>query len=746
MRLARSLSARLIATLAMVTALLGVPASGAAAQGAYYVAPDGSDSAAGTQAAPWRSIAHAQSVAQAGDTVYFRGGTYAYTNAARNCSSQTDRVSAIVLNKSGSSGDPITYSAYPGETPVFDFSGMWNDCRIKGFEVTANWIHLKGLEITGVPQNNDQNAESWGVWVSGSRNTFEQLDIHHIMGTGLFINGGGGNLVLNSDSHENYDPRSTDGPGENADGFGSHYVPAGSPENVFRGSRAWWNGDDGYDLISTYSPVTIENSWAWLNGYEPGTTNSAGNGAGFKIGGFGADWEDGAPKHTVTGSVAFENKAQGFYANYHPVASDFFNNTAYDNHPNFSMRGIDQGGNTSVGRGTLRNNIAYTGTATDYMNGTDSAYNSWDLGVGLSDADFQSVSTSGWDAPRQADGSLPELPHLRLAEDSDLIDAGTDVGLPYEGAAPDLGAFESGDSGDAVRYEAEDAPATCDGTIESNHSGYSGSGFCDTPNTAGTAAQFTVNAESAGEATVRVRFANGSSDGARGADVVVNGATVTSTSFENTGTWNTWSTKTVTVPLNAGDNTIRLVATGSGGLPNIDLLDLVLPDGGGDPVRYEAEDPPATFACAVAMRRNPAGSISSSARQAVAGEATTPNTSGWWRSVSMSQIASPAAIITARSVSTLPRSWAGHQPRRASASDSCPVSPVRSASIRSSAAPACDTTPVPSAVTRNPFDHAVDCTSKVPLPLRELLMSQSTVSLTGEALSLIYTPPNGHTR
>jgi hypothetical protein len=147
---------------------------------------------------------------------------------------------------------------------------------------------------------------------------------------------------------------------------------------------------------------------------------------------------------------------------------------------------------------------------------------------------------------------------------------------------------------DTVRYEAEDAPATCDGTIESNHSGFSGSGFCDTPNTVGTSAQFTVNADSAGEATVGVRFANGSSDGARGADVVVNGTTIGSTSFENTGAWNTWSTKTVTVPLDAGDNTIGLVATGSGGLPNIDFLDLVLPDDGGDLVRYEAEDPPAS--------------------------------------------------------------------------------------------------------------------------------------------------------
>jgi hypothetical protein len=46
-------------------------------------------------------------------------------------------------------------------------------------------------------------------------------------------------------------------------------------------------------------------------------------------------------------------------------------------------------------------------------------------------------------SPRQADGSLPEIEFLHLASGSDLIDAGVDVGLPFNGKAPDLGAFES---------------------------------------------------------------------------------------------------------------------------------------------------------------------------------------------------------------------------------------------------------------------------------------------------------------
>lgn len=52
-----------------------------------------------------------------------------------------------------------------------------------------------------------------------------------------------------------------------------------------------------------------------------------------------------------------------------------------------------------------------------------------------------------------------------------------------------------------TRYEAESAPATCAGTITSNHSGFSGTGFCDTPGTVGAAVQFGVAASGAGTAT-----------------------------------------------------------------------------------------------------------------------------------------------------------------------------------------------------------------------------------------------------
>ncbi|SMD27544.1 carbohydrate-binding protein [Kibdelosporangium aridum] len=132
-----------------------------------------------------------------------------------------------------------------------------------------------------------------------------------------------------------------------------------------------------------------------------------------------------------------------------------------------------------------------------------------------------------------------------------------------------------------ARYEAETSPAVCTGTIDSNWSGFSGSGFCNGNNATGAYAQSTVSASAAGSATVAVRFANGTT-GSRPADLIVNGTTVQSVSFEGTGAWDTWVTKTFTVNVNSGSNAIRLNPTSPAGLPNIDYLDLTT-DGGPQP-------------------------------------------------------------------------------------------------------------------------------------------------------------------
>ncbi|MFI1723472.1 carbohydrate-binding protein [Streptomyces sp. NPDC020489] len=133
-----------------------------------------------------------------------------------------------------------------------------------------------------------------------------------------------------------------------------------------------------------------------------------------------------------------------------------------------------------------------------------------------------------------------------------------------------------------TRHEAETAPAVCTGAIESNWAGYSGSGFCNPTNATGAHAQFTLTAPAAGTATLAVRFANGTTT-SRTANIIVNGTTVSTATFESTGTWTGWTTKTLTVPVDAGSNTVRLNPTTSAGLPNVDYLEATTPDGGTTP-------------------------------------------------------------------------------------------------------------------------------------------------------------------
>ena len=100
----------------------------------YYVAPTGNNNNAGTLDAPFATMARGQQAAVAGDTVYLRGGSYEF--------SSNSEANGVSLNKSGSSGKPITYAAYEAEVPVFDFSGMTAAQRITGIRVTASWVHL----------------------------------------------------------------------------------------------------------------------------------------------------------------------------------------------------------------------------------------------------------------------------------------------------------------------------------------------------------------------------------------------------------------------------------------------------------------------------------------------------------------------------------------------------------------------------------------------------------------------------
>jgi MYXO-CTERM domain-containing protein len=426
----------------------------------YYVAPTGSDSNPGTKDSPWGTLQKGADTAGAGDTVWIRGGTYKITTPKNSGA-------GIELSKSGTSDTSrIKYWAYPGETPLFDFSNLQiaNGAYTFGIVISGSWVHLKGFEECCVPMNTKANN---GFANNGHDNTLELLNAHNNQGSGIQIGGGGGNLALNCDSHDNFDPGSTNGggAGEDADGFGVHGGSSGT--TTIRGCRAWWNSDDGYDFINQEAPVTIENSWAMGAGYSNYGTGPGGNGNGFKMGSSKT-----GIRHLIQNNVAWKNKANGFYANHSTGGNTWYNNTSFQNGTQYNMMasifnsdGTRQDGVILTGSKVhiMRNNIGYP-NKNEYITGygVDTAFNTWDLNITPAAKDFLSIidpsltakdatveTTAGALGPRQADGSLPNVDFLKLAAGSQMIDKGTDVGLPFVGAAPDLGAYEYGATGSA---------------------------------------------------------------------------------------------------------------------------------------------------------------------------------------------------------------------------------------------------------------------------------------------------------
>ena len=422
----------------------------------YFVAPDGDDSNPGTIDQPVESIQQAQTFVSGGDTVYIRGGLYSIREDQVSSVQQNLFACISYLDKSGTSGNTIKYWAYPGEQPVFNFSAVKPaNRRVVGIWMAGSYIHLKGLEMTGIQVTITAHTESYCIYSRGNNNIYEQICMHDNVGTGLRHYKGGGNLFLNCDSYRNWDHVSEDGLGSNNDGFGCHPDPGGTG-NVFRGCRAWFNSDDGFDIIRADESVVFDSCWAFYNGYSS-SFQSLGDGNGFKAGGYAYDTAekipDPVPRNTIRFCVAVKNKANGFYSNHHLAGNDWFNNSAYLNLTNFNMLNrpsrddadnIDGNGYDHV----LKNNLSYQkGFGYKHTAYIDTARNtsisnSFDLPITLSDNDLISLDMDLLTLPRKEDGSLPNIDFMRPAPGSALIDAGVDIGFPFLDDAPDLGAFE----------------------------------------------------------------------------------------------------------------------------------------------------------------------------------------------------------------------------------------------------------------------------------------------------------------
>lgn len=439
----------------------------------YFIAVDGNDANCGSIDAPFASLSKAQSLVTAGDTVYIRGGIY----KLRTDQIMTDySIWSYVfdMQRSGiNEKKRICYWGYKDERPVFDLSDVKpEDKRIIAFYVRGSFLHFKNFEIVGTQVTILTHTQSECFRNDGGNNNiYEHIAMHDGKAIGFYLVRGSDNLVLNCDAYNNYDDVSGDGRGGNVDGFGGH-ANASSTGNVFRGCRAWYNSDDGFDLINCQAAYRIENCWSFYNGYKPNSFTTAGDGSGFKSGGYGMSdtpkVPDEIPMHVVQNCLAYYNKNQGFYANHHLGGIAWYNNTAYQNPSNFNMlsrksaeEAVDVDGYGHI----IKNNLSFEPRISGRhiinvdQSVCDISHNSFlPIALNLNSEHFYSLDPEQLMWPRQTDGCLPEINFMRPRLGSSLINAGTNIGLPFNGRAPDIGCFENYDYAMSIPRSNEEQP------------------------------------------------------------------------------------------------------------------------------------------------------------------------------------------------------------------------------------------------------------------------------------------------
>ena len=456
-----------------------------------YVATTGNDvTGNGTIGNPYATWQTGIDSVLAGDTLFIRGGTYTTTTTTIIDPSGSQ---GTVHGVSGTSFNNMVHIMnYPGETPVLDCSQHCDGFTgyNGGLDIyKAQYIHVKGLEIKNVFMC-DSNKVSAGLSLAETANMIvEQCVIHQIGQRGMWIFSGAWNegldlddngdpvppaifsndstYILNNDIYTLCDTF-VNNVGNAADGIKGHTYYGNYYE--YRGNRVWDFSDNAIDISGQGVRVFDQNWEMPLANYDGIVDVTAGRG-GIKTGVVNPNYclDTTITFITVTRCLSIDG---GFLdLDYDPYCTSngkFYNNTAYTWKTGFTNNNVEGQNETTE----WRNNIVYgttdltadevTPSWVSIIDRHDSIYtesnNTWDAksdgypwfeaasDITLTSEDFVTTDSATiadlFLAPRQSDGSLPSTFPVRLKPTSDLIDAGTDVGLSFSGTAPDIGAFE----------------------------------------------------------------------------------------------------------------------------------------------------------------------------------------------------------------------------------------------------------------------------------------------------------------
>lgn len=151
----------------------------AVASANLFVAPWGNDNNSATLSSPIRSLTEASRRARPGQLVMIRGGIYRALQR---------------INRGGTRLRPVTYVAWPDETPIFDGSGIAMPKSVGIIQVSASHVVFDGVEIR------NSAARGFSVY-NASDVTLTRSHVHHTQHQG-YAGSGTDLLVEQSTFHD----------------------------------------------------------------------------------------------------------------------------------------------------------------------------------------------------------------------------------------------------------------------------------------------------------------------------------------------------------------------------------------------------------------------------------------------------------------------------------------------------------------------------------------------------------------
>ena len=174
--------------------------SAVAAACTLYVSPSGSDSNPGTLSAPWQTPQKAAGSATAGHTVCFRGGTYPQTVTSGY--QQT-------FNNSGSAGNPIVFTNYPGEVALIQGSTRINGSYLTFRGTPQGTGSCDAINQCGLIFEGSQGYNIDGIDICCATNsnsnfvTFDHVEIRKATYHAGLYQEGCNNAIIGSYVHDN---------------------------------------------------------------------------------------------------------------------------------------------------------------------------------------------------------------------------------------------------------------------------------------------------------------------------------------------------------------------------------------------------------------------------------------------------------------------------------------------------------------------------------------------------------------